>query len=133
MADRNVMVDDNNVGRELVSLLHKGMTSPAAASTAAAGSSTSDAGVLPAGTGLVYPTTAADGTKGVRINAADNVAGRVLFIGNGVSNQVLKVYAPSGGAINGASADAAYSSASGKGVLIMCLLAGASSTWLALG
>jgi predicted RecA/RadA family phage recombinase len=101
------------------------------ASTAAAGSTTSDAGVLPAGTSRVYPTTGADDTKGVRIHASDKVTGRMLFIGNGVSNKILKVYPPSGGAINGASADAAFSSASGKGVLIVCLSSG-SNTWLAL-
>ena len=57
------------------------------ASTAAAGSTTSDAGVLPAGTANVYPTTAANGTTGVRIHANDQVTGRQLFIGNGVSNR----------------------------------------------
>lgn len=100
------------------------------ASTAAAGSTTADAGVLPAATGSVYPTTAADDTKGVRVHANDKVAGRVLMIGNGVANKILKVYAPSGGAINGGSADAAFSSVSGKGVIIMCLNATA-NTWLA--
>lgn len=100
------------------------------ASTAAAGSATGDAGVLPAGTAPVYPTTAADGTKGVRINAADQVTGRTVFIGNGVGNQILKVYAPSGGNINGLGADAAFSSASGKGVIITCLDS-AGNTWLA--
>jgi predicted RecA/RadA family phage recombinase len=102
----------------------------AGASTAAAGSATADAGELPAATAGVYPTTAADDTKGVRINAADKVTGRMLFIGNGVSNKILKVYAPSGGAINGAAADAAFSSVSGKGVIIYCLDATA-NTWLA--
>lgn len=100
------------------------------ASTAAAGTTTADAGVLPAGTAPVYPTTAADGTKGVRINAADQVTGRTVFIGNGVGNQILKVYAPSGGNINGLGADAAFSSASGKGVIITCLDS-AGNTWLA--
>ncbi len=100
------------------------------ASTAAAGSTTSDAGVLPAATASIYPTTAADDTKGVRINAADKVTGRTLTIGNGVANKILKVYAPSGGVINGGSADAAFSSASGKGVTITCL-SGAGNTWLA--
>lgn len=100
------------------------------ASTAAAGTTTADAGVLPAGTAPVYPTTAADGTKGVRINAADQVTGRTIFIGNGVGNQILKVYAPSGGNINGLGADAAFSSASGKGVIITCLDS-AGNTWLA--
>ncbi len=99
-------------------------------STAAAGSTTTDAGVLPAGTAKVYPTTAADGTKGVRVHASDKVTGRMLFIGNGVSNQILKVYAPSGGTINGAAGDAAFSSASGKGVIIYCL-SGSGNTWLA--
>lgn len=100
------------------------------ASTAAAGTTTSDAGALPAGTGRIYPTTAADGTKGVKLNVADKVTGRIIFIGNGVANQILKVYPPTGGTINGAAADAAFSSASGKGVIISCLSSG-SNTWLA--
>lgn len=100
------------------------------ASTAAAGSTTADAGALPAGTAGVYPTTAADDTKGVVINAADKVTGRMLFIGNGVSNKILKVYPPSGGSINGAAGDAAFSSVSGKGVIIVCLDA-TGNTWLA--
>lgn len=102
------------------------------ASTAAAGSTTADAGALPAGTAPVYPTTAADDTKGVVISTSDKVTGRRLFIGNGVANKILKVYPPSGGTINGGSADAAYSSASGKGVEIVCL-SSASNTWLAIG
>lgn len=100
------------------------------ASTAAAGTTTSDAGVLPAGTAPVYPTSAADGTKGVRIHASDNVTGRQLFVCNGVSNQILKVYPPTGGTINGAAADAAFSSASGKGVMLVCLDS-ATSAWAA--
>lgn len=107
------------------------MTRGIGVSTAAAGSTVADAGELPAGTAGVYPTTAADDTKGVVINAADKVTGRQLFIGNGVSNKILKVYAPSGGSINGGSADAAFSSASGKGVLIVCLDSG-TNTWLAM-
>jgi len=106
------------------------MTVTPGASTAAAGSATGDAGVLPAGTSSVYPTTAADGTKGVRVDGADKVTGRMIFIGNGVSNQILKVYPPSGGTINGAAADAAFSSASGKGVIMVCL-SSAANTWLA--
>lgn len=100
------------------------------ASTAAAGSTTSDAGALPAATAKVYPTTAADGTKGVKVHVDDKVTGRMLFIGNGVSNQILKVYGPTGAAINGAAADAAFSSASGKGVVLYCLSA-SGNTWLA--
>lgn len=100
------------------------------ASTAAAGSTTSDAGVLPAGTATVYPTTAADDTKGVRVHASDKVTGRKIMIGNGVSNKILKVYPPSGGTINGGSADAAFSGASGKGVIMYCLNS-TGNTWLA--
>ncbi len=100
------------------------------ASTAAAGSTTTDAGVLPAGTAEVYPTSAADGTKGVRVHADDTVYGRRIFIGNGVSNAVLKVYPPTGGTINGAAANAAFSSVSGKGVIMICSDA-ANNAWLA--
>lgn len=78
------------------------LTAASGASTAAAGTTTSDAGVLPAATASFYPTTGADDAKGVRIHADDKVTGRVLFIGNGVSNKILKVYVPSGGTINGA-------------------------------
>lgn len=107
----------------------RGKSKPGA-STAAAGTTTADAGELPASTSSIYPTTAADDTKGVRVNAKDKVGGRTVLIGNGVSNKILKVYAPSGGTINGAAADAAFSSVSGKGVIIACLSA-ESNTWLA--
>lgn len=100
------------------------------ASTAAAGSATGDAGVLPTTRAVVFPTTAADDTKGVRVPSAHQSTGRVLFVGNGVSNKILKVYPPTGGAINGASANAAFSSASGKGVILVCLSQSA-NTWLA--
>lgn len=100
------------------------------ASTAAAGSTNADAGALPAGTAGVYPTTAADGTTGVILNAADKVTGRMVFIGNGVSNKILKVYPPSGGSINGGSANDAFSSDSGKGVIVVCLSSD-DNTWLA--
>lgn len=105
------------------------LTGGIGASTAAAGSDESDAGALPAGTAAVYPTTAADDTKGVIINAADKATGRMLLIGNGVANKTLKVYPPAGGTINGAAADAAFSSASGKGVIAVCLSAD-DNTWL---
>lgn len=100
------------------------------ASTAAAGSTNADAAALPAGTSVVYPTTGADDTKGVILHTSDKVTGRQILIGNGVSNKVLKVYPPAGGTINGAAANAAFSSASGKGVIVYCLNSGA-NTWLA--
>ena len=108
------------------------ITGAVGASTAAAGTTTADAGALPAGTATIYPTTAADGTKGVVISTSDKVTGRVLYIGNGVSTAVLKIYPPSGGAINGAAADAAYSTASGKGAVVVCL-SGSGNTWFAVG
>lgn len=100
------------------------------ASTAAAGSVTGDATVLPAGTASVYPTTAADDTKGVRIHATDKVLGRTVMIGNGVSNKILKVYPPTGGTINGAAANAAFSSLSGRGVTVVCMNS-TTNSWLA--
>ena len=109
-------------------IVHAGMITPAGASTAAAGSTTADAGVLPSATGSFYPTTAADGIKGVRIAASDRVDGKMLFIGNGVSNQILKVYPPTGGTINGAAADAAFSTASGKGAILICV-SSSGNTW----
>jgi len=108
---------------------HAGMINPPGASTAAAGSTAGDAIQLPAGTSSVYPTTAADGTKGVKLNAAEKINGKVVFVGNGVSNQILKIYPPAGGTINGAAADAAFSTASGKGAILICLSASA-NTWL---
>lgn len=106
------------------------LTLSVGASTAAAGNATGNATALPAGTAAIYPTTAADDTKGVILTVSDQVTGRTVFIGNGVSNKILKVYPPSGGVINGAAADAAFSSASGKGVTITCL-SGVGNTWLA--
>ena len=100
------------------------------ASTAAAGSVTGDAGVLPAATAKFYPTSAADGTKGVRLHADDAVTGRRIYVGNGVSNAILKVYPPTGGTINGAAANAAFSSVSGKGVILICV-SGSGNTWSA--
>ena len=100
------------------------------ASTAAAGSAYTTAGALPAGTAKVYPTTAADDTKGVILNAGDKVTGRLVLIGNGVKDKILKVYPATGGTINGASANVAFSSASGKGVIMYCLNSSA-NTWLA--
>lgn len=112
-------------------IVHAGMITPPGASTAAAGSTASDAATLPAGTSSVYPTTAADSTKGVKINGADKISGKMLWILNTVSGQTLKVYPPAGGVINGGSADAAVVSAAGRGVCIVCLSAG-SNIWATL-
>lgn len=105
------------------------VTEAIGASTSAAGSTSADAGALPAGTARVYPTTAADDTVGVIIHDSDKVTGRMLFIGNGVANKILKVYPPAGGTINGGSANAAFSTASGHGAIVMCTSSG-DNTWL---
>lgn len=124
----NVQITDSNGQVKQISTANL-VNLAIGASTAGAGTTTSDAGALPAGTAPVYPTTGANGTVGVKISTSDKVTGRVLFIGNGVSNAVLKVYGPTGATINGASADAAFSSVSGKGVIAICLNA-SSNTWL---
>ena len=127
-----LVVKDNADGSDGVLLgghiVHAGMITPPGASTAAAGTTSADAGVLPAASGSFYPTTAADDTKGVRIAASDRVDGKMLFIGNGVSNKILKVYPPTGGTINGAAVDAAYSSGIGRGSHLICLSSSA-NTW----
>ncbi len=105
------------------------VTESIGASTSAAGSTSADAGALPAGTARVYPTTAADDTTGVIIHADDKVTGRMLFIGNGVANKILKVYPPAGGTINGGAANAAFSTASGHGAIVLCTSSG-DNTWL---
>ena len=61
-------------------IVHAGMITPPTASTAALGSTTADAAVLPAAAGSFYPTTGANGTVGVRINGADKIDGKMLFI-----------------------------------------------------
>lgn len=103
-----------------------------AASVAAAGSTAGDAGAL-AGNRKVYVVSAADDTKGVIMSAADATPGNAIYIANMVSNKILKVYPPTGGTINGASANAAYSTTSGIGVHLICLAATATGgTWAAL-
>ena len=95
-----------------------------AVSVAAAGTTTTDAGLLQSGSFAVFRTSAADDTKGVRLHADYDHTGVVVEIANGVSNKILKVYPPTGGAINGAAANAAFSSVSGAGVRLVCLSPG---------
>ena len=117
----------------MVKLLMSGQSSADDAiggSTAAAGTTTTDAAVLPAATAKVYPTTGASGTNGVRVNAADKVTGRRLFIGNSAA-AILKVYPPTGGNINGLGVDAAFSTVSQKGCILICTSSG-SNTWIGI-
>lgn len=94
-------------------------------STAAAGSTGSDAAALPSGAGA-YTVTGADGTKGVKINATDQVTGRTFIIHHTVGGTGLKVYPPSGGNINGLGVDVATSVT--KSVQCTCINA-TSKTW----
>ena len=109
-------------------IVHAGMINPPGASTAAAGSAAGDAVALPSATSSVYPTTGANGTTGVKLANADKVSGKVVFVANLASAAILKVYPPAGGTINGAAVDAAFSTASGKGAILICL-SGSGNTW----
>lgn len=97
-------------------------------STAAAGSVVGDAAALVGGR-TVYPVTAADDTKGVIMHQDMAKTGTVIEVANLVSNKILKVYPPTGGTINGASANVAISTASGKGLMLRCTAGGVGGTW----
>jgi hypothetical protein len=73
-------------------------------SVAAAGTTLSTAAPLAA---TVNHVTGADSTKGVRLPAAR--AGTLVAVYNATAGQTLSVYPPSGGTINGGSANAAVS------------------------
>jgi predicted RecA/RadA family phage recombinase len=106
------------------------LTLSVGASTAAAGSAVGDAAALPSGTASIYPTSAGDGIKGVIISATDKVTGRTFLVTNGAA-AVVKIYPPTGGAINNGSVNAAFSTASGGGALITCIDS-AANTWSAI-
>lgn len=99
-----------------------------AASVAAAGSAANDATALVGGC-AVYPVSAADDTKGVIMHQHDAVTGNKIEIVNSVSNKILKVYPPTSGTINGAAANVAVSSVSGKGLTLRCIAGGVGGTW----
>lgn len=101
------------------------------ASTAALGTVVGDAVVLPAATSSFYPTTGADGAKGVKIHPKDQVKGRVICIGNGTPASVLKIYPPLGGTINGAAANVAFSSVAARGVITLICTSSSANTWFA--
>jgi len=100
-----------------------------ATSTPALGTNAATAAVLVGGKAL-YPVSAADGTKGVIIAAVDAQLGNEIKIGNRVATAVLKIYPPTGGTINGASANAAHDTTSGQGVTLICLVAASGGTWV---
>ena len=100
-----------------------------AASIAAAGTNAATAAILVGGK-AVYPVTAADGTKGVILAAVDAVLGNEIKIGNRAAAAVLKIYPPTGGTINGASANAAFDTTSGQGITLICMAAASGGTWI---
>jgi predicted RecA/RadA family phage recombinase len=90
---------------------------PNVQSVAAAGSVVGDATAITAnGVHNVVTVTAGDGTKGVILPAA--VAGQLFFLKNNAA-AILKVYPPTGGAINALSANAAISMASLTSAIFM--------------
>lgn len=97
-------------------------------SVAATGSAQGDAAALSA-TKFLHTVTAADGTKGVILPAiATADIGKIHTIIS-TAAAVLKIYPATGGTINGGSANAAFSSATGPAT-ITCY-ATAASTWVA--
>lgn len=85
----------------------------------AAGSTAADAGAIPF-SGIVH-ATGADATKGV-ILPAPSGPGDTCFVKNSTAaNAVLKVYPPSGEAINNGTADAALSMAAKTSALFVSL------------
>lgn len=91
---------------------------------AAAGTTVSDATALSA-TASIHRVTGADGTAGVKF--ATSTAGQFDIILNATAG-VLKVYAASGGTVNGGSVDAAFSALTGIKP-ILCYST-AANTWI---
>jgi len=95
-----------------------GLVKHSVASPAAAGSLTSDATVLAAD---VNGVTGADGTTGVKLPSGGGI--RMAVVNTHATN-TLKVYPPTGGTINGAGADAAYSLLGGRRAFFAATAAG---------
>lgn len=94
---------------------------------ASAGSVQGDAAAL-SGTRFFHQVTGADGTKGVILAAAGvNDVGEIHTILNTTAG-VLKIYPATGGTINGASANAAFSALTGIKPIVCYTTA--ASTWI---
>ncbi len=92
----------------------------------AAGSAQGDAGAL--GLEGLIRVSGGDGTKGVILNA--NLPTDSSQIVVNAAGSVLKLYPPSGGAINGLSADAAWTIGDNQAAIIV---RDADGTWAAVG
>lgn len=82
----------------------------ASETVAGAGTTVADAGQLSA-TKVIHRVTGADGTVGVKMSASMLVDGVQIILNTTAG--VLKIYAESGGTVNGGSADAAFSALTG--------------------
>lgn len=102
-------------------------------SVAATGSTTTDAALLsPLG---ILHVTAADGTKGVRIQGGtvtdrSNYSPLLIVKNSDAANAILKIYPPTGGKINAGSTDAALSMAAKTAALFVTFDGG--TNWVSL-
>ena len=97
-------------------------------SVAAAGTTVADAGAVTSSSGAFILGTGGNGTKGIVLPTG--AAGDVFFIKNDdAANGILKVYAASGGKINGGSANAALSFAAKTAAVLFCI---AADSWVSL-
>lgn len=92
---------------------------------AGAGTTTSDAAVLSA-TKHIHQLTGANGTVGWKFPAGDGVGSFEILLNTTAG--VAKIYAQTGGTVNGGAADAAFSALTGvKPILCFCT---ATNTWI---
>jgi len=96
-----------------------------AATAAAAGSTQATATPL---TASVNHITGANGTNGVRLPAIAQ-RGQFVAVHNATSAQVLKVYPPTGGTINGGSTNAAVNQ---SGLTLAIFIATSPTNWAAI-
>jgi predicted RecA/RadA family phage recombinase len=105
------------------------LTLTVGATTTADGSTNADAVALPAATSSVYLVDGADDAKGVILNDADKVVGRVIHILNLVNNKILKIYPTAGATMNGGTHTTVAASTASGGSLTACYVA--TDTWIA--
>jgi hypothetical protein len=106
------------------------ITGSVAANVAALGSAFNNAGALSSGF-TTYPCTAFDNTKGVQINANDQVTNRMIWIGN-LTNAKVIVYPPNSGQIAVLGVNNGYTGIAGGSVWAFCIDS-ASGRWVCGG
>lgn len=105
----------------------KDFFAPKTNSIAAAGSAQGDAAAIPTGASFTL-VTGADGTKGV-ILPVPVMDGQVILVYSTVATNGLKIYPPSGGAINGGTGDAAITI---EGKTLALFAASSAGNWTAI-